>query len=431
MDYTGQNHFELSDTMSSVRNFVIEQPMCGMGEGVASEDAVDCGTGTEDEEPEQKNLKPRPGKKTRGRVKIKFEYITKKDRRFTTFSKRKTGLMKKAYELSALTGTQVMLLVASETGHVYTFATRKLMPIVTSKEGKALIQTCLSTPDEEGHGGTTSSSSLGEGCEEVESKKRKVSVMTCETGTQCGDVMSGGLTKIEEAVTRQDLNKSSVHCSEQLSKSDQLVRLVPADDGVATLHRSLLSSLTTLNGTSCLTSINSTDTTHPQSIIINPSLKSSFSTVRLSTQEIPPSSAVIGPTSQSCLIGPTSQYSAVIGGTSQPAVIGCQAVESGSQAVVISPGSHGSSTMYLLPMNVSGLTSSCSGIPSGLPSSAFIDVNYVMSSGVAQQMLCRVSDTNQIISIPVDIQDNTAASLMLHSTRLSSQTTTTTTTHQL
>ena len=29
-----------------------------------------------------------------------------------------------AYELSTLTGTQVMLLVASETGHVYTFATR-------------------------------------------------------------------------------------------------------------------------------------------------------------------------------------------------------------------------------------------------------------------------------------------------------------------
>jgi serum response factor len=31
-----------------------------------------------------------------------------------------------AYELSTLTGTQVMLLVASETGHVYTFATRSV-----------------------------------------------------------------------------------------------------------------------------------------------------------------------------------------------------------------------------------------------------------------------------------------------------------------
>ncbi|CAG9822675.1 unnamed protein product [Phaedon cochleariae] len=37
-----------------------------------------------------------------------------------------------AYELSTLTGTQVMLLVASETGHVYTFATRKLQPMITN-----------------------------------------------------------------------------------------------------------------------------------------------------------------------------------------------------------------------------------------------------------------------------------------------------------
>lgn len=49
--------------------------------------------------------------------------------------------------MSTLTGTQVMLLVASETGHVYTFATRKLQPMITSNSGKALIQTCLNSPD--------------------------------------------------------------------------------------------------------------------------------------------------------------------------------------------------------------------------------------------------------------------------------------------
>ncbi|XP_041353158.1 serum response factor-like isoform X2 [Gigantopelta aegis] len=90
---------------------------------------------------------PKPGKKTKGRVKIKMEFIENKLRRYTTFSKRKTGIMKKAYELSTLTGTQVMLLVASETGHVYTFATRKLQPMITSESGKALIQTCLNSPD--------------------------------------------------------------------------------------------------------------------------------------------------------------------------------------------------------------------------------------------------------------------------------------------
>ncbi|CAN8000070.1 unnamed protein product, partial [Ixodes hexagonus] len=94
-----------------------------------------------------KKIPPPNGKKTKGRVKIKMEFIDNKLRRYTTFSKRKTGIMKKAYELSTLTGTQVMLLVASETGHVYTFATRKLQPMITSEAGKALIQTCLNSPD--------------------------------------------------------------------------------------------------------------------------------------------------------------------------------------------------------------------------------------------------------------------------------------------
>lgn len=55
--------------------------------------------------------------------------------------------MKKAYELSVLTGTQVLLLVVSETGLVYTFTTPKLQPLVTKAEGKNLIQACLNAPD--------------------------------------------------------------------------------------------------------------------------------------------------------------------------------------------------------------------------------------------------------------------------------------------
>lgn len=102
-------------------------------------------TSLDQQQPQNKTLPN--GKKTKGRVKIKMEFIDNKLRRYTTFSKRKTGIMKKAYELSTLTGTQVMLLVASETGHVYTFATRKLQPMITSEAGKALIQTCLNSPD--------------------------------------------------------------------------------------------------------------------------------------------------------------------------------------------------------------------------------------------------------------------------------------------
>ena len=117
-------------------------------EGLGQDDDFDSDSGDKEEKPGlSDHIRKKSGKKTRGRVKIKMEFIQNKLRRYTTFSKRKTGIMKKAYELSTLTGTQVMLLVASETGHVYTFATRKLQPMITSESGKALIQTCLNSPD--------------------------------------------------------------------------------------------------------------------------------------------------------------------------------------------------------------------------------------------------------------------------------------------
>ncbi|KAK9479509.1 SRF-type transcription factor (DNA-binding and dimerization domain)-domain-containing protein [Lipomyces japonicus] len=84
----------------------------------------------------------------RERRKIDIKFIDDKSRRHITFSKRKAGIMKKAYELSILTGTQVLLLVVSETGLVYTFTTPKLQPLVTKQEGKNLIQACLNAPED-------------------------------------------------------------------------------------------------------------------------------------------------------------------------------------------------------------------------------------------------------------------------------------------
>lgn len=51
-----------------------------------------------------------------------------------------------AYELATLTGTQVLLLVVSQTGLVYTFTTPKLEAIVKQPEGRNLIQECLNAP---------------------------------------------------------------------------------------------------------------------------------------------------------------------------------------------------------------------------------------------------------------------------------------------
>ncbi|CAH8434689.1 unnamed protein product [Schistosoma turkestanicum] len=84
-------------------------------------------------------------KLTKGKQKIPIEFIVDRTKRYSTFSKRKTGLMKKAVELAELTGAEVLLLVASETNHVYTFATQRLKGIIELECGKRLIQTCLSS----------------------------------------------------------------------------------------------------------------------------------------------------------------------------------------------------------------------------------------------------------------------------------------------
>lgn len=98
-----------------------------------------------------------------GRRKIQIEFIEDKTRRHITFSKRKAGIMKKAHELSILTGTDVLLLVASETGHIYTFSTRKLKPVITNHQSRNLIQDCLSQPDfsSDEEGGFAHDSPLG------------------------------------------------------------------------------------------------------------------------------------------------------------------------------------------------------------------------------------------------------------------------------
>lgn len=111
---------------------------------------------------------PSGGKQQKERRKIEIKFIQDKSRRHITFSKRKAGIMKKAYELSVLTGTQVLLLVVSETGLVYTFTTPKLQPLVTKSEGKNLIQACLNAP-EDGLGDDQENGSDGASPESVQS----------------------------------------------------------------------------------------------------------------------------------------------------------------------------------------------------------------------------------------------------------------------
>lgn len=80
-----------------------DQDVSGVRSGMTSMTG-DCGSDLVDDHgfspTPQKGSPPSNGKKTKGRVKIKMEYIDNKLRRYTTFSKRKTGIMKKVRTLT-------------------------------------------------------------------------------------------------------------------------------------------------------------------------------------------------------------------------------------------------------------------------------------------------------------------------------------------
>ncbi|XP_062191541.1 MADS-box transcription factor 51-like isoform X2 [Phragmites australis] len=69
---------------------------------------------------EQQQQEEKKGKKKRGRVELRR--IEDRTSRQVRFSKRRSGLFKKAYELSVLCDAQVGLLVFSPAGRLYEFA---------------------------------------------------------------------------------------------------------------------------------------------------------------------------------------------------------------------------------------------------------------------------------------------------------------------
>ncbi|XVE88603.1 hypothetical protein DITRI_Ditri19aG0082700 [Diplodiscus trichospermus] len=61
------------------------------------------------------------GKKARGRQKIEMKKIENEDDRLITFSKRRSGIYKKASELATLCGAEVGLIVNSPAGNPFSF----------------------------------------------------------------------------------------------------------------------------------------------------------------------------------------------------------------------------------------------------------------------------------------------------------------------
>lgn len=79
-----------------------------------------------------------------------------------------------AYELSTLTGTEALILVVSDTGLVYTYATPRLRPVIDGEKGRAFITASLKGELEDTTPGTTIPAQLE--LEEDTGTRRRIAV---------------------------------------------------------------------------------------------------------------------------------------------------------------------------------------------------------------------------------------------------------------
>jgi SRF-type transcription factor (DNA-binding and dimerisation domain) len=76
-------------------------------------------------------------------------YISNKSKRQVCFSKRKMGLLNKAHVIHTLTGCEILLVVASESGNAYTYSSKKLRPLIGTDTGQSLLKRLLNMPSKE------------------------------------------------------------------------------------------------------------------------------------------------------------------------------------------------------------------------------------------------------------------------------------------
>lgn len=65
----------------------------------------------------------------------KISFIQDRVKRQMSFTKRKAGIMKKAHDLSILTGTEVLLIIATDSGSVFSYATSQLKRFFEDETG--------------------------------------------------------------------------------------------------------------------------------------------------------------------------------------------------------------------------------------------------------------------------------------------------------
>ncbi|KAM7524970.1 hypothetical protein LguiA_014872 [Lonicera macranthoides] len=89
-------------------------------------------------------------KKSRGRRKIEMKMISNKNARRITFSKRRNGLFKKASELTILCGTEILIIVFSMGGKVFSFGHPSVEHVLSRFLDESAKQNYQNTLDQDG-----------------------------------------------------------------------------------------------------------------------------------------------------------------------------------------------------------------------------------------------------------------------------------------
>ncbi|XWS33290.1 hypothetical protein CRYUN_Cryun22dG0068700 [Craigia yunnanensis] len=155
-----------------------------------------------------------------GRVKLQIKRIENETNRQVTFSKRRNGLIKKAYELSILCDIDIALIMFSPSGRVSHFSGKKRIEDVLSRY--------INFPDQDRGSSTTANSIVEEIQREISNLKHQLQLAEEQlrvyepellTLTSMADLESSE-KNLEQALTRVTQRKNYLMCNHLSTFSD-------------------------------------------------------------------------------------------------------------------------------------------------------------------------------------------------------------------
>ncbi|XP_074592622.1 protein VERNALIZATION 1-like [Curcuma longa] len=155
-----------------------------------------------------------------GRGRVQLKRIENKINRQVTFSKRRSGLLKKAHEISVLCDAEVAVIIFSAKGKLYEYSTdARMEKILERYEHYTYAEKALKSPDLE---------SPGNWCQEYVKLKAKVEILT----TSQRQLMGEQLESLNQKEVQQLENQLEISLKHIRSRKNQVM-----SESIAELQR--------------------------------------------------------------------------------------------------------------------------------------------------------------------------------------------------